>query len=251
MHNVSDSVKSFIIVTIVVLFTLLASSKLMKLQIVGDEEIKASHKYDAGAFTFERDVPSTRGEIIDYNGNVIIGNDSRCDIVLQKAFFPDDLQQGNSILLEIYNALLDNKYIFEETLPITFEEPYEFTEEDTARTTELLNLNVYATAENCIDKLISDYQISDKYSAREKRMIAGLRYTMLDREFSYDNDLILATDVSDEMVIQLKELSNICRGVEAVNTAERVKEAGANILVAGTAVLQAVDYKVIIDELKQ
>ncbi len=222
MHNVSDSVKSFIIVTIVVLFTLLASSKLMKLQIVGDEEIKASHKYDAGAFTFERDVPSTRGEIIDYNGNVIIGNDSRCDIVLQKAFFPDDLQQGNSILLEIYNALLDNKYIFEETLPITFEEPYEFTEEDTARTTELLNLNVYATAENCIDKLISDYQISDKYSAREKRMIAGLRYTMLDREFSYDNDLILATDVSDEMVIQLKELSNICRGVEAVNTAERV-----------------------------
>ena len=36
-----------------------------------------------------------------------------------------------------------------------------------------------------------------------------------------------------------------------LNTAERVKEAGANILVAGTAVLKAVDYKVIIDELKQ
>ena len=36
-----------------------------------------------------------------------------------------------------------------------------------------------------------------------------------------------------------------------LKTASRVKEAGANILVAGTAILMASDYKVIIDELKQ
>lgn len=35
-----------------------------------------------------------------------------------------------------------------------------------------------------------------------------------------------------------------------LKTAERVKEAGANILVAGTAILMASDYKVIIDELR-
>ncbi len=35
-----------------------------------------------------------------------------------------------------------------------------------------------------------------------------------------------------------------------LKTAPRVKEAGANILVAGTAILAASDYKVIIDELK-
>lgn len=34
-------------------------------------------------------------------------------------------------------------------------------------------------------------------------------------------------------------------------TKDRVKDAGANILVAGTAILKANDYKVIIDELKQ
>ena len=34
-------------------------------------------------------------------------------------------------------------------------------------------------------------------------------------------------------------------------TKDRVKNAGANILVAGTAILKATDYKVIIDELKQ
>ena len=36
-----------------------------------------------------------------------------------------------------------------------------------------------------------------------------------------------------------------------LKTAERVKKAGANILVAGTAILKAADYKVIIDELRQ
>ena len=35
-----------------------------------------------------------------------------------------------------------------------------------------------------------------------------------------------------------------------LRTAPEVKKAGANILVAGTAILKAVDYKVIIDELK-
>ena len=36
-----------------------------------------------------------------------------------------------------------------------------------------------------------------------------------------------------------------------LRTAPEVKKAGANILVAGTAILNAVDYKVIIDELKK
>ena len=36
-----------------------------------------------------------------------------------------------------------------------------------------------------------------------------------------------------------------------LSTASRVKNAGANILVAGTAILNAIDYKVIIDELKE
>ena len=52
------------------------------------------------------------------------------------------------------------------------------------------------------------------------------------------------------------ENNNIEIDIEAdgginLKTAERVKNAGANILVAGTAILKAADYKVIIDELKQ
>lgn len=61
-----------------------------------------------------------------------------------------------------------------------------------------------------------------------------------------------------EKISKLKkyiEINNIDIDIEAdgginLKTAPKVKEAGANILVAGTAILAANDYKVIIDELK-
>ena len=67
----------------------------------------------------------------------------------------------------------------------------------------------------------------------------------------------LLTDML-EKIAKLKkyiEENNLEIDIEAdgginLNTAEKVKEAGANILVAGTAILAATDYKVIIDELR-
>ena len=69
---------------------------------------------------------------------------------------------------------------------------------------------------------------------------------------------ILITDML-EKISKLKnhnEKNNLEIDIEVdgginLNTAQRVKDAGANILVAGTAILMASDYKVIIDELKQ
>lgn len=219
--TVADTIKSIIIISLVILLGVLASMRLVKLQIVGGNDIIASPKHSSTAVTIEREITPTRGEIIDYRGNIIIGNDSRSDIVLQKAFFPEDIQEGNRILLDIYNNLLDCGYTFEEVLPITLDMPYAFTTEDTSRIVELLKLNVYSTAENCIDKLISDYDIAEDYTDAEKRIIGGLRYAMLAKDFSYSNDLLLATDVDQTTIIKMKELSNICRGIGAVDSAER------------------------------
>lgn len=219
--TVADTIKSIIIIALVILLGVLASMRLVKLQIVGGNDIITSPKYSSTAVTIEREITPTRGEIIDYRGNTIIGNDSRSDIVLQKAFFPEDIQEGNRILLDIYNNLADSGYTFEEVLPITLDKPYAFTTDDTSRIVELLKLNVYSTAENCVDKLISDYDIAEDYTDAEKRIIGGLRYAMLAKDFSYSNDLLLATDVDQTTIIKMKELSNICRGIGAVDSAER------------------------------
>ena len=77
----------------------------------------------------------------------------------------------------------------------------------------MINLNVYATAENCIDKLIDDYDISDN-TDEEIRIIAGIRYEMLLKNFSISNKFILAQDVSTDVVTKIKEMGLELSGVD-------------------------------------
>lgn len=221
MKGFAENLKSVIIILLVVLLAGLSAMRLMKIQVVGDKDISTPRQYDPGTITYTKGVKATRGEIKDFDGNMIVTNDSRTDLVLQMAFFPTDLQEGNKALLGIYNALGEHGYKFKESIPISFEKPYVFKGNDTSELISDLNLNVYATAENCIDKLISDYEIDDSYTEQEKRIIAGMRYQMIDKDFSYSNDLLLAENVDEKTVIDMKELSNFYKGVEAVEASER------------------------------
>ena len=228
MKKLTDNIKGVLIVMLVVMLTLISAMRLMEIQVVGDEDIKAPEKqYGPDAVTFVKQVKATRGRIIDYSGNIIVDNDPRCDLVLRKAFFPEDLQKGNAAILGIYNALKEYGYEYKETsLPISFTKPYVFTEKDTAELVSELNLNVYATAENCIDKLIADYKISDNYTDEEKRIIAGIRYEMTAKDFSNETDLLLAEDVDPETVAEMKELSNFYGGIDVIEVCDRQIQRG-------------------------
>ena len=221
MKGFAENLKSIIIILLVVLLALLSSLRLMRIQVVGDKTIEAPQVYEPGTLTYTKGIKATRGEILDFNGNTIVTNDARTDLVLQMAFFPTDLQEGNKALLGIYRALEERGYKFKESIPISFSKPYIFKSKDTEELISDLNLNVYATAENCIDKLISDYEIDDKYTDEEKRIIAGMRYQMIDKDFSYSNDLLLAEGVDEQTVIDLKEMGNFYRGIEAVDASDR------------------------------
>lgn len=221
MKQLSEFIKSSLCVVLVVLLAVLSSMRLMKIQIVGDEQIKTPVQYDPDAMTSTRTVTSARGEILDYNGNVIVTNKASCNLVLQNASFPTDLAEGNETILVLINALKEHGIEFKDSLPISSDTPYVFTTDDTSEVISNLKLNVYASAENCIDKLIDDYEIADTYTDEEKRMIAGVRYEMLVKEFSYGVDLVLAEDADPETVAQLKELGNFYKGIEAVESTER------------------------------
>ena len=222
MKELAENLKSLLIIAVVLMLSGLSALRLMKIQVMGDKDITApAEQLEAGAFTYTREVRSTRGEIMDYSGNLLVTNDTHTDLVLQKAFFPEDLQEGNRELLGIYNALKEKGFTFEESIPITSTQPYAFKTDDPSEIIADLKLNVYATAENCIDKLISDYKIADSYTDEEKRIIAGMRYQMIDKDFSYQNDLVLVKDVDSKTIIEMKELGNFYRGIEAVEASDR------------------------------
>ncbi len=221
MKKVSDNIKSVIIVLLVLFLGIISSVRLMEIQVVGSDEIVNPNEYTEEASFYTRNTKATRGEIVDFNNNLIVGNKTSSNIIIEKAFFPEDKSEGNKILLRVYNELKARGYDVKMSIPVTETAPYVFTEGDTEKLRLDLNLNIYATAENCIDKLISDYDISDDYTDAEKRIIAGLRYEMQLKEFSYSNDFILASDVDNTTVVELKELSNTLKGINATESAVR------------------------------
>lgn len=222
MNSFSDNIKSVIIVILVLVLGLSGAMRLMEIQVVGgDGTNKKNSSSGSSSFVYTRSVAATRGEIMDYSGNLIVSNTACKNIVLRKALFPEDNAEGNYILLTVYNELKIRGYHVETHLPISKTTPYVFTSDDTDELKSDLSLNVYATAENCIDKLIDDYEIAETYSEEEKRIIAGLRYELMYMDFSYSNDFLLAEDVDSDTVIKMKELSNILRGVDAVDSVTR------------------------------
>ena len=172
----------------------LCGYRLMKIQIV-DSNTYISQHYSTDTYT--QTIAATRGEIVDCNGDPIVQNSVGYNIIIEPDSFPKDNESGNEVLLQLLHLLADVDVTFEESLPISKTAPFTFTTDDQDTLDEIrttLNLNLYATAENCMDRLIDEYEIADTYTEEEKRMIAGIRYEMQLRGFSMSNQFTLVKD---------------------------------------------------------
>lgn len=218
-----DYIRMFLIVAIVIGFSGLGSIQLMKIQVVEGESYTNMLENQK---KITQTLNTTRGEIVDINGKKIIENKVGYIVLVEKAFFPSDNEKSraNEILRDVVNILTKYGHEWKETLPITKEAPYEFLpnyEREVEILKEKLNVNTYATAENCIDKMIEDYKIDDSYTEMEKRILCGLNYEMILRDFSMQNRFTLAEDISLEAVTEIKERRLEFSGVEIAEQAIR------------------------------
>ncbi len=204
--------------TLLVAFMLCALAlcgyRLMKIQLV-DSETYMSRKYST--YKYSQIIDATRGEIVDCNGEPIIVNKAGYSVVILPEQFPDDLAEGNEVLLKISDMLEECGVSPDISMPISNEAPYSFTTDDDdvlMKFKSTLGLNVYATADNCISKLMKDYEISQEYSEKQKMLLCGLRYEMLSREFSMNSRFILAEDIPLSAITEIKEMGITLPGVE-------------------------------------
>ena len=201
---------------------ILAMVRLMKIQIVeGENLLKLSINNISGT----QEIIASRGEIVDINGNPLVANRVAFDIIIEKAFFPDDKQEQNQIILKLAKMLQNEGIEWEESIPITKAKPYEYIEgKDSLKSKVLtdLRLNSYATPQNCIDKLVSEFEISENYSEEEIRIIAGIRYEMIYTQFSVGNRFTFAKDIPQETVSKIEELSFLYPGADVVESAIRI-----------------------------
>ena len=191
---------------------------LMKMQII--EGASYAAKGDS-IYSKTVSIKAARGEILDRNGNPLITNRQGNSIIFENAYFPSvkELEQRDAIIIGLIRLFEKNKETWTDNLPLKFDKNGKIVfeakrESDIAvmKSRNLLNLNDYATAQDCFDALITRYKL-EKYSKQDARKIASVCYEMKLQGFSITSPYTFAEDVSGNLVAKIKENSSFYQGV--------------------------------------
>ncbi len=220
MKGIFEKLRAYFFVILTVAAACACLYRLMQIQIVeGDSYLIKSRTISVETQTIE----ASRGEITDINGNLLVSNKSCFNVCVDKAFFPDDNKEKNRIILKTAEMVTEGGKEFTDILPMSRTYPYKLTgeEEEISEMRKRAGVQSYASNDQIMEALCDNYGISDDYSYEEKRIIAGVRYTMDKRNFSVSNTYTFAEDISMDTVIKIKEASASLDGIEIVEAAVR------------------------------
>lgn len=229
---------------------LIFSGTLVKIQLIDGAEYAA-----ASASVSEKTVSisAARGAIVDRNGSPLVVNRQGYSIIFDGAYFPSSSQdaQRNSIIISLVELFESHQAQWIDNLPIaqdangalTFK-PESEKEVKILKSEDMLNLNEYASAQNCYDALVKEYELEDYDTARVLK-IASVRYSMDKIGFRISTPYTFAKDVSNELVALVKENSSFYVGVdvEVVPYREYVDGTLAPHILGRTGAIDAEEYK--------
>lgn len=231
-----------IILFLLAIFLLLYCVKIMDLQVVNASKYASQGDND---YTRRVVVKAARGEILDCYGRPIAINRTGYNVVFNRAYMKaEQINKNISSLIQYFTqanvAWLDN-------LPLQKTQTPVFTEDEKAvsKMKKLLNVNHYATAQNCFDTMIERYDLQGK-SAEEQRSIMGVRYTMESQDFSVSNPYTFAEDIPAELMLRISEVSvHLLNGIETQVVPVRIYPDGtlAAHLIGTVAKMNAEDWK--------
>ena len=247
-YKLSSGRRIAVICIIIGLFAFLVGD-LIWVQIVNGEEYeKAVSSVSAKSST----ITASRGEIVDCNGNKLVYNDQSYNLIFDGAYFPSSSaqEQRNKIILSLINLFEKNELEWIDELPLELDKngAVKFKDDSESlikemKSSEMLNLNDYATAENCFDALISDYKL-EEYSSSDAIKIASVCYGMKKSYFTVSNTYKFAEKVPDEIVSYIKENSKFYQGVDVEVSAVRCYSDGtlAPHILGMTGLINAEEY---------
>lgn len=251
-----------------------ASLRMMQFQIVQGENFLTQVKTKT---TSAYDVQAARGDITDRYGRVLATTKAGYNVVLDWGFV--DREHLNQLIYKMIKLFREEGIEWVNECPIEYSYGnYSFDEEKESEVKRMrqkvLRLGNYATAENCVDKMLTRYDINNYpiyekdgeyvfsseedrkediaqlkedlglpsdataaecmkkiqenpeefpiYSEQDAFDIARVRYSMERKEFSANNRYTFAEDISSELVVKVKELGYVWKGVTVEEIPTRV-----------------------------
>lgn len=221
MDKISGIIRSVVLAALVVLCAFVCGLRLLEMQIVDGDSYLAMTKL---TYVANQDIDAARGQVVDTKGKVLNTNRIIYNINLQYTTLPDDDEEQNEIIYRVLAVLIKNGEEWNDSLPIGKNAPYAFLAGKDRAVESLKNrlgIANYASVDDCIFHLYEEYEISEKYEESMRRAIAGVRYSMSVKDFSYINKFVMASDISADTVMELKELSGYLDGVDITESWER------------------------------
>jgi len=214
----SFTLRRLIVLGFIFLVFLSFCGTLVYFQLVHGEDYAAAGNAIAGPNVA---IPASRGEIRDRNGAPLVINRQSDSIVLESARFPDKKEQEkrNEVILRLINLFESQNVPWIDGLPLIFDGNGQIAfpedrESDVARMKgkDMLDLNAYATPQNCLDALIKLYKLGG-YSPQDARKIASVCYALRCIQFRISNPYTFAEDVPSSLVALIMEDSALFPGV--------------------------------------
>ena len=242
----SKYLRSTVSIVLVIAILLVYVIRLFGLQVVG-----YSYYHRKSNITSAQSVriKAARGEILDRYGRPIAVNREGYDIVFDASYI--SMSQINKTIYSLVKLLQQNGDEWRDKLPISEKSPYKFTKSESSdEVTALKNkleLNHYATAQNCVDTMLEKYGLLG-YGEKMQRTLMGIRYTMDAEDFSISYPFTFATDISEKTRSVILEQSASYAGVtiEESSVREYVADDIMAQIVGITGPIYAEDW----DELK-
>ena len=192
---------------ILIIAMLIYTFRIYSLQIINASKYSSV----AGSTTVRTAVlKAPRGEIIDSFGRQIAVNRDGYNVVFNKAYVKDNL---NDVILSLIDTFNSYETEYTDKLPINTSAPFDFKEgESTDKLISTLKLNHYATADNCFKRLVERYDL-ESYDKLSQRKIMGVRYSMEIASFSISYPYTFAEDIPTELMRKISESGFMLDGV--------------------------------------
>jgi len=232
MERVSR-VRAWLLLAFFLLILVFFSARLFNLQIIetkGDTD-------NTEVFTTLTRVKAARGDILDRNGNILIGNRASYDLVFNH-YVITSADNTNLHLLRLVNKCRELGIEYIDHFPVTKERPFEYTIDNyTTAWRGYFQSYLYErgmdsdiSAPLLVEILRERYKVPDDWSDTDARAIIGLRYEFDLRGVVNLPNHTFMEDVSDEDLSVLLELNIPGLMVESSTVREYYTSYAAHIL---------------------
>lgn len=219
IQKAKNNNRKIVLSVISVILLMIYIGDLFSVQIVHSADYKEK-MHSVSRYTVP--VKAARGEILDRNGEPLVTNREGYSVIIDSARFPSQSrqQERNEVIFRLIQLFKKNGTKWIDSIPLVmgadgmpaFPENRD-NEISYLKSEDLLNLNEYATAQNCMEAIIEKYSLQN-YSVSDARDIASVYYSMFKNQFSAAVPYTFAEDVPMKLVAVIKENSDSFTGVD-------------------------------------